>query len=180
MAGTVAADAGSNVEGVAVGAKVLPVKVLSDSGSGSSAWISGGIIWAADQGADVINMSVGSNATSWPESWDEAFLYAEEKDVLVVASAGNRGSGLVQVGAPATIPGVLTVGGVGRDGPVGPDGRRADAVRAADRTAPNARAVVRPPRSRSPRWRGPGRIPTPAPIWRRWIDRRAPPSPPRR
>lgn len=72
--------------------------------------------WAVDNGADVINMSVGSNATSWPESWDEAFLYAEEKDVLVVASAGNRGSGLVQVGAPATIPGVLTVGGVGRTG----------------------------------------------------------------
>ncbi|MGQ1798115.1 S8 family serine peptidase [Kocuria oceani] len=72
--------------------------------------------WAVDQGADVINMSVGSNTTSWPESWDEAFLYAEEKDVLIVASAGNRGSGLVQVGAPATIPGVLTVGGVGRTG----------------------------------------------------------------
>jgi subtilisin family serine protease len=72
--------------------------------------------WAVDHGADVINMSVGSNTTSWPESWDEAFLYAEEKDVLVVASAGNRGSGLVQVGAPATIPGVLTVGGVGRTG----------------------------------------------------------------
>lgn len=72
--------------------------------------------WAVDHGADVINMSVGSNATSWPESWDEAFLYAEENDVLVVASAGNRGSGLVQVGAPATIPGVLTVGGVGRTG----------------------------------------------------------------
>ncbi|HST73036.1 MAG TPA: S8 family serine peptidase [Kocuria rosea] len=72
--------------------------------------------WAVDNGADIINMSVGSNSTSWPRSWDDAFLYAEEKDVLVVASAGNRGSGLVQVGAPATIPGVLTVGGVGRNG----------------------------------------------------------------
>ncbi|MFI7482843.1 S8 family peptidase [Kocuria sp. M1R5S2] len=72
--------------------------------------------WAVDNGADVINMSVGSNSTSWPESWDAAFLHAEANDVLVVASAGNRGSGLVQVGAPATIPGVLTVGGVGRTG----------------------------------------------------------------
>jgi len=72
--------------------------------------------WAVDNGADIINMSVGSSSTSWPESWDEAFVYAEENDVLVVASAGNRGSGLVQVGAPATIPGVLTVGGVGRSG----------------------------------------------------------------
>lgn len=72
--------------------------------------------WAVDNGADIINMSVGSSSTSWPESWDDAFLHAEENDVLVIASAGNRGSGLVQAGAPATIPGVLTVGGVGRAG----------------------------------------------------------------
>ncbi|WP_156475524.1 S8 family serine peptidase, partial [Pseudoclavibacter helvolus] len=55
-------------------------------------------------------------STAWPESWDSAFAYAEEKGVLVVAAAGNRGSGLTQVGAPATIPGVLSVGGVDRKG----------------------------------------------------------------
>ena len=49
-----------------------------------------------------------------PRAWDDAFAYAEEKGVVVVASAGNRGSGITQVGAPATIPGVLTVGGVDR------------------------------------------------------------------
>ena len=70
----------------------------------------------ADHGADVINMSVGSDSTSWPQSWDSAFAYAEEKDVMVVAAAGNRGSGLNQVGAPATIPGVVSVGGVDRSG----------------------------------------------------------------
>ena len=49
--------------------------------------------------------SIGSNKTTWPKSWDDAFAYAEEKGVVVVASAGNRGSGITQVGAPATIPG---------------------------------------------------------------------------
>ena len=45
VAGTVAADAGSGVEGVAYGAKVLPVKVLGDDGSGYSSWVANGIIW---------------------------------------------------------------------------------------------------------------------------------------
>ncbi len=45
-----------------------------------------------------------------------AFLYAEQHNVVVVAAAGNRGSGTTQVGAPATMPGVLTVAGVDIDG----------------------------------------------------------------
>ncbi|MEG9247345.1 S8 family serine peptidase [Arthrobacter sp. Soc17.1.1.1] len=72
--------------------------------------------WAVDNGADVINMSLGSTSTAWPESWDEAFLYAEQNDVVVVAAAGNRAGGLAQVGAPATIPGVLAVAGLDRSG----------------------------------------------------------------
>ncbi|WP_396157213.1 S8 family peptidase [Arthrobacter sp.] len=72
--------------------------------------------WAVDNGAKVINMSLGSSSTAWPESWDDAFLYAEQHDVVIVAAAGNRGVGMVQVGAPATIPGVLTVAGLNREG----------------------------------------------------------------
>ncbi|MFJ6003315.1 S8 family serine peptidase [Arthrobacter sp. NPDC092385] len=72
--------------------------------------------WAVDNGADVINMSLGSTSTAWPESWDEAFLYAEQNDVVIVAAAGNRAGGLAQVGAPATIPGVLAVAGLDRAG----------------------------------------------------------------
>jgi subtilisin family serine protease len=68
-----------------------------------------------DHGAKVINMSLGSSSPDWPRSWDDAFLYAEQKDVVVVAAAGNRGGGSLQVGAPATIPGVLTVAGLDRD-----------------------------------------------------------------
>ncbi|WP_104117953.1 S8 family serine peptidase [Arthrobacter sp. B1805] len=72
--------------------------------------------WAVDNGADVINMSLGSTSTAWPESWDQAFLYAEQNDVVIVAAAGNRAGGLTQVGAPATIPGVLAVAGLDRSG----------------------------------------------------------------
>jgi len=61
-------------------------------------------------------MSLTRNTLDWPVSWDDAFLYAQEHDVVVVAAAGNRGSGTTQVGAPATMPGVLTVAGVDANG----------------------------------------------------------------
>lgn len=71
-----------------------------------------GIIWAVDNGAQVINLSLTRNSVSWPQSWDEAFLYAFENDVVIVAAVGNRLDGTEQVSAPATIPGVIAVAGV--------------------------------------------------------------------
>jgi len=62
-----------------------------------------------------INLSLTRNSSDWPASWDEAFLYAFDHDVVVVAAAGNRASGTDQVGAPATIPGVLVVAGVDKN-----------------------------------------------------------------
>ena len=78
--------------------------------------VANAIVWAVDHGADIINLSVTTNQTAWGETWDEAFMYAFERDVLVVAAAGNRASGTMMVGAPATIPGVLVVGGVDPSG----------------------------------------------------------------
>ena len=49
--------------------------------------------WAVDHGADVINLSFTTNTLDWDRSWDDAFLYAYEHDVVVVVAAGNRGSG---------------------------------------------------------------------------------------
>ncbi|MBN9191803.1 S8 family serine peptidase [Microbacterium sp.] len=72
--------------------------------------------WAVDHGAKVINLSFTTNTLDWDESWDDAFEYAFSHDVVVVVAAGNRGSGTTRVGAPATIPGVLTVGGVDPSG----------------------------------------------------------------
>lgn len=108
----------SGLIGVAPAASILSVSVAfgtSGADLSNDDQIAKGIRWAVDNGADVINMSLTRNTLDWPTSWDDAFMYAFENDVVVVAAAGNRGSGTTEVGAPATIPGVLTVAGVDRD-----------------------------------------------------------------
>ncbi|MDQ0745502.1 type VII secretion-associated serine protease mycosin [Clavibacter sp. B3I6] len=111
---------GSGVVGVAPGASLLAVSVAlggpTPGARDEDAQIADAVRWAVDNGASVINMSLTRNSLDWPESWDRAFLYAYEHDVVVVAAAGNRGSGTTEVGAPATIPGVLAVAGVDRSG----------------------------------------------------------------
>ncbi len=103
--------------GSAPEANILAISIGFGTGTRSSDdQIADAVKWAVDNGASVINMSLTRNSLEWPESWDEAFLYAFEHDVVVVAAAGNRGSGTTEVGAPATIPGVLVVGGVDRNG----------------------------------------------------------------
>ncbi len=100
--------------GVAPEADILAISV----GFGSSATVpfvdqlADAIVWAVDEGADIINLSLTTNQLSWHEKWDEAFQYAFDNDVVVIVAAGNRGSGTSVVGAPATIPGVLTIAGV--------------------------------------------------------------------
>ena len=109
---------GNGVIGVAPAASLLSISVaFGDSRSpvSNDEQIAQAVRWAVDNGADVINMSLTRNTLDWPQSWDDAFLYAFENDVVVVAAAGNRGSGTTEVGAPATIPGVLTVAGVDRN-----------------------------------------------------------------
>lgn len=104
--------------GVAPEAKLLSVSLMmGEEPTGMrdvDSQVADAVKWSVDNGAKVINISLGSTRQDWPESWDEAFLYAEQKDVLVVAAAGNRSGGMLQVGAPATIPGVLVVAGVDR------------------------------------------------------------------
>ena len=106
--------------GTAPKAELLSVSVLLDDSAPNvpsvDQQIANGMTWLVDQGADVINISLASSAQDWPESWDDAFLYAEEQDVVVVVAAGNRASGSNVVGAPATIPGVLTVAGLDKEG----------------------------------------------------------------
>ncbi|MBN6190368.1 S8 family serine peptidase [Microbacterium sp. SSW1-47] len=109
---------GTGMIGVAPEAKLLSVSV----GFGAAAavpfteQVAKAMRWAVDNGADIINLSFTTNTLDWDESWDDAFLYAFEHDVVVVVAAGNRGSGTNIIGAPATIPGVLTVGGVDQTG----------------------------------------------------------------
>jgi type VII secretion-associated serine protease mycosin len=120
MVASLAAARGSGsggVIGVAPAASILAISIgFGEGATSSDDQIANAVTWAVDNGADVINMSLTRNTLEWPTSWDTAFLYAQAHDVVVVAAAGNRGSGTSVVGAPATMPGVVAVGGVSRTG----------------------------------------------------------------
>ena len=114
VAGTIAqaTNNGAGVAGVAPGAAILPVKVLGDNGYGSVSAIANGITWSTDQGADVINMSLGSAYAS--ETERRACDYAYDRGVVLVAASGNEFSS--RVGYPAAFDTVIAVGATRYDG----------------------------------------------------------------
>ncbi|MFF4212902.1 type VII secretion-associated serine protease mycosin [Streptomyces sp. NPDC001796] len=105
------------VIGVAPQAKILPVRVILEDGDPARAKarntrgnaLAEGIRWAADHGADVINLSLGDDSDSaHPEAGeDEAIQYALKKGTVVVASAGNGGELGDHTSYPAAYPGVI-------------------------------------------------------------------------
>ena len=107
VAGTIAQSTNNRrgVAGVAPDVSIMPIKVLSAGGSGSIGGIAQGIRWAADHGANVINMSLGGRMAMGTLA--KAVKYAHDKGVVVVAAAGNDGSG--RVSYPARYPGVIAV-----------------------------------------------------------------------
>lgn len=117
VAGTIAqaTDNGIGCAGVAPEATLLPVKVLSGSGMGSSAWIASGVDYAVDEGADVINLSLGGGYSAVVH---EAIKKARAKGVLVIAAAGN--SGRRGVSWPGALPEAIGVSAVGPDGELAP------------------------------------------------------------
>lgn len=113
VAGTVAgcANNATGVVGLAYDARIMAVKVLTN-GSGSNADIAEGIVWAADHGAQVINMSLGSSCYSaWPSCSvgvvNDAIDYAAAHDVVIVVSAGNNNRTVL--GFPGNHPEVIGV-----------------------------------------------------------------------
>lgn len=101
------------VIGVAPGAKIMPLSIgLGVVGANTDQQIADAVIWAVDNGAQVINLSLTRNSRTWPDSWDKAFLYALQNNVVVVSASGNRADGGGRPTAPATMPGVLSVGGL--------------------------------------------------------------------
>ncbi len=117
VAGTIAqcTNNATGVAGIAPGATLMPVVVLTDSGSGLTSEVARGIDWAVDHGADIINMSLGIGCTAtWPECHDlvvdTAIARAAAAGVLLVASAGNDASSFV--GYPSAHPDVVSVGAV--------------------------------------------------------------------
>jgi serine protease len=100
------------VAGLAYGCQIMPVKVLNESGGGSSSWIADGIRWAADNGANVINLSLGGTTNS--KVMQDAVDYAWGKDCVLCAAAGNNGSGTILY--PARYTHCIAVGATRFDG----------------------------------------------------------------
>ncbi|MCF6095173.1 S8 family peptidase [Microaerobacter geothermalis] len=111
VAGIIAAKTnnGEGVAGITWLNKIMPIKAIGSSGEGSSFDIAKGIIWAADHGASVINMSLGNYADSFVVR--EAIQYAFSKDAVLVAASGNDNSS--QPGYPAAYSEVLAVAATG-------------------------------------------------------------------
>lgn len=95
IAGTIAGTTNNDqgVAGLAYGATIMPVKVLASSGAGSYADVADGIRFAADNGADVINLSLGGPSSA--SYLEDAVCYAKALGVTVVAASGNDGASSV-------------------------------------------------------------------------------------
>ncbi len=107
VAGIIAAAAnnGTGMVGVCPQCRLLPVKVLNEDNVGTWAGVAAGVIYAVDNGADIINLSLGGNGGA--NVLEQAIEYANQQGVLVVAAAGNGRSDAPFY--PAAYPGVLGV-----------------------------------------------------------------------
>ena len=118
VAGTIAQSTNNNfgVAGVAYEASIMPLKVLSGSGGGTISDIAEAIIFAADHGANVINMSLGGGGES--KLMQEAIDYAYKKGVVIVAAAGNSNRNAAFY--PARYPKVIAVSATSATGEKAP------------------------------------------------------------
>ena len=124
VAGTIAAENDDmGITGVAYDAQIMPVKVLGDDGFGFGRGIADGIRYAADNGADIINLSLGSDIPS--AAIEAAIQYATNQGAVVVMAAGNEGAD--RPGYPASFATTygLSVGAVDRSSDIAPFSNRA-------------------------------------------------------
>lgn len=108
------AKSGGKYKGVAPGAKLLNGKVLSDDGYGEDSEILAGMEWAAEQGADVVNLSLGGGDTPAIDPLEaEVNKLSQTKGILFAIAAGNEGDfGDQTIGSPGSAASALTVGAV--------------------------------------------------------------------
>lgn len=110
VAGTIAAqNNGKGIVGLAPSCKIIPVKCLDDDGAGDMDHIVKGIIWATDNGADFITMSLGSPQTN--KKLENALKYAASKKVICFCAAGNSGQD-TDVMYPAKYDTTIAIGAI--------------------------------------------------------------------
>lgn len=93
------------VAGTCPSCVIMPIKVLGANNSGTYDAVASGVIFAADHGATIINMSV--SGTTFSQALYDAVSYAADRGALVIAAAGNNGTNVVTY--PASFPNVLAV-----------------------------------------------------------------------
>ena len=81
---------GIGITGAAWDVSLMPVKALDSTGSGSSSNVSQAIVWAADNGADIINMSLGGLGFGHDTTLANAISYAYRKNVLLIFGGWKR------------------------------------------------------------------------------------------
>ena len=114
VAGTIAAaNDGIGMTGVAYNANIMPLRVLNNEGYGWTRDIIAAVRWAADNGADVINMSLGSGGYS--QAMAEAITYASDRGSVVVMAAGNSGGASPDFPASYATTDGIAVGAVDRN-----------------------------------------------------------------
>ena len=93
VAGTIGAEGnnGLGVSGVNWNVQILPIKVFDEGALGKTSWVANGIIYAASHGARVINMSLGGSDVVVNQTLELAIKYAYDRNVVMVAAAGNDG-----------------------------------------------------------------------------------------
>ncbi|MDD5081850.1 MAG: S8 family serine peptidase, partial [Dehalococcoidales bacterium] len=85
---------GVGVAGIAFNTTIMPIKVLNSAGIGTTDQVADGIRYAADNGANIINLSLGGSGSA--QAMEEAIAYASNAGVIVIAAAGNTGDAVPQ------------------------------------------------------------------------------------
>ncbi len=113
VSGLIAAqtDNGTGIAGMCWGCQILPIKVLSSRGGGDAASVANGVRWAVDNGARIINMSLGGSRDS--QTLRDAIAYADSRGTLVISSSGNEQQDGNPVSYPAAYAEVIAVGATG-------------------------------------------------------------------
>lgn len=104
-----ASNNGKGIAGASWGSMIMPVKALDTNGSGTLSDVAAGIRYAADNGAKVVNMSLGAQGLTADVATDAAIDYATSRGVVLVAASGNDGSSTT-ISYPAINPKVIAVG----------------------------------------------------------------------
>lgn len=103
-----ATDNRTGIAGTAPRCRIMPIKALNAEGGGDGFGVATGVVWAVDNGAHIINLSLGGEAPQ--ETLERAIKYALARNVSVIVAMGNESTNALRY--PASYPGVISVGSV--------------------------------------------------------------------